>query len=67
MGPLKRLGPFGYSIYVDGRDVGMSFPTAADARENAANLTRMDYDTIAVVDRWSGETVENVRLARRLN
>ena len=55
--PPSKTGAAGFGIRVDGRDVGMTFATPAEAHDSAARLPSQRFKSIIVFDRRSGTAI----------
>lgn len=60
MAPSPRPVNTAFGIRVDSRDVGISFPNAADAAAAAGGLSAHGYKKIEIFDRLSGRIVNHV-------
>jgi len=57
--PVQQAS-MGFGIRVDGRDVGISFPSIPDAEVGADRLFAHGYTKIEIFDRVSGGIVKHV-------
>ena len=57
--PAQQVN-LGFGIRVDGRDVGISFPSIPDAEGGADRLFAHGYTKIEIFERVSGGTIKHV-------
>lgn len=62
--PLSKTGAAGFGIRVNGRDVGMTFATAAEAHDSAVRLRSHRFKSVIVFDRRSGLAIAHAGAPR---
>lgn len=62
--PPSKTGAVGFGIRVNGRDVGMTFATPAEAHESAARLRSHRFKSVIVFDRRSGMAIARATASR---